>query len=234
MCVGLNWASSIVLGRPGPAKVNGRLKSGYYQQKRPARFDSSGYSICGKRSVHESVFDSISPQLGPFSLSFQGRVRVFNDHPFYSAMEPFPGPSGPCILNHVYWTRAAIHGRGGRSSEFLVPGRLQEREISWKSLIADCSCLFVWFYWSDKRWEIYHGGCVGDLEFNGLGRFLTLMLCQGQFQIGSGSKSRFKDLRCQDFWIFYPASDNDVIREWSIIWSKGPGPDQFRDRFWPS
>ena len=102
MCVGLNWASSIVLGRPGPAKVNGRLKSGYYQQKRPARFDSSGYSICGKRSVHESVFDSISPQLGPFSLSFQGRVRVFNDHPFYSAMEPFPGPSGPCILNHVY------------------------------------------------------------------------------------------------------------------------------------
>ena len=57
-----------------------------------------------------------------------------------------------------------------------------------------CSCLFVWFYWSDNRWEIYHRGCVGDLEFNRLGRFLTLKLCQGQFQIGAGSKSR-----CQDF-----------------------------------
>ena len=57
-----------------------------------------------------------------------------------------------------------------------------------------CNCLFVWFYWSDNRWEIYHHGCVGDLEFNRLGRFLTLKSCQGQFQIGAGSKSR-----CQDF-----------------------------------
>ena len=99
MCVGLNWASSIVLGRPGPAKVNGRLKSGYYQQKRPARFDSSGYSICGKKYVHESVFDSFSPQLGRFSLSFEAgcgsSIRPFNDHLFYLVMEPFPESPGP-------------------------------------------------------------------------------------------------------------------------------------------
>ena len=91
-----------------------------------------------------------------------------------------------------------------------------------------CSCLFVLFYWSDNRWEIYHRWCVGDLEFNRLGRFLTLKSCQGQFQIGAGSKSR-----CQDFldWKKIPASDNDVIRQ-SIIWSKGTCPDLFRDRLY--
>ena len=66
------------------------------------------------------------------------------------------------------------------------------------------------------------------LEFNRLGRFSTLMSCQGQFQIGAGSKSR-----CQDFFGLkkIPASDNDVIRDNLSYDQKGTCPDLFRDRF---